>query len=141
MAKGLFVTVALLVVVGIRLIAQQFPPGFVDPAPLLAAAAKEIGEANLRCVTLSGTGYSGPVGQTFENAVGIDWPRSEMANYTRTINWETGTSTETFDRKPGLNPASWKYGLGWEDGTPTQKETRQTHIVNGSNTRLTEISA
>ena len=44
-----------------------------------------------------------------------------MANYTRTINWETGTSKETFDRKPGLNPASWKYGLGWQDGTPTRR--------------------
>jgi len=131
MAKRLLVTLALLVLVGGQMPAQQFPPGYVDPAPLLASAAKEINEANLRCVTLSGTGYSGPVGQTFENAVGIDWPRSEMANYTRTINWANGTSKETFDRKPGLNPASWKYGLGWQDGTPTQKETRQTHIVNG----------
>ena len=61
--------------------------------------------------------YSGPVGQTFENAVNVDWPRSEMANYTRTINWETGTSKETFDRKPGESPASWKYGLGWRGGT------------------------
>ena len=76
-------------------------------------------------------GYSGPVGQTFENAVNIDWQRSEMANYTRTINWETGTSKETFDRKPGNNPASWKYGLGWVGGTPTQASLRQTHIVNG----------
>ena len=112
--------------------AQQFPPGFVDPAPLLAAAAAEIGEAGLRCITYSGTGYSGAVGQTFENAVNVDWPRiGGMINYTRTINWETGTSKETFDREPGLSPASWKYGLGWEGGTPTQRETRQTHIVNG----------
>ena len=121
----------LLVVMSGTVLTQQLAPGYVDPAPLLAAAAKEIGEANLRCITLSGTGYSGPVGQTFENAPNIDWPRSEMANYTRTINWANGTSKETFDRKPGLNPASWKYGLGWQDGTPTQKETRQTHIVNG----------
>ena len=113
--------------------AQPFPPGYVDPQPLLAAAAKEIGEANLKCITFSGTGYSGAVGQTFENAVNIDWPRIDaMANYTRTINWEAGTSKETFDRKPGLNPASWKYGLGWRGGTPTQKNTRQTHIVNGA---------
>jgi hypothetical protein len=55
--------------------AQQFPPGFVDPAPILAAAAKEIGESNLRCITFAGTGYGGAVGQTFENAVNIDWPR------------------------------------------------------------------
>ena len=131
MARKLSVLVAILVAAGTRIPAQQYPPGFVDPAPVLAAASAAIGEQNLRCVTFSGTGYSGPVGQTFENAVGVDWPRSEMAGYTRTINWETGTSKETFDRKPGNNPASWKYGLGWVDGTPTQRNVRQTHIVNG----------
>jgi glyoxylase-like metal-dependent hydrolase (beta-lactamase superfamily II) len=111
---------------------QQFPPGYVDPQPLLAAAAREIGEGNLRCITLSGTGYGGAVGQTFEYAVNVDWPRIDsLANYTRTINWEAGTSVETFDRKPGLNPASWKYGLGWRGGPPIQRGTRQTHIVNG----------
>ena len=126
-------TVALLMLVGGQVPAQQFPPGYVDPAPLLAAVAEEIGEADLRCITYSGTGYSGAVGQTFENAVNVDWPRIDsMANYTRTINWETGTSKETFDREPGLNPASWKYGIGWEGGTPTQMETRQTHVVNGT---------
>ena len=127
----LSVLIAILVAAGTQVPAQQFPPGFVDPAPVLAAASAAIGEQNLRCVTFSGTGYSGPVGQTFENSVNVDWPRSEMANYTRTINWETATSKETFDRKPGNNPASWKYGIGWVGGTPTQKNVRQTHIVNG----------
>ena len=131
MGKRLSVLFALLVLAGGQLPAQQFPPGFVDPAPVLAAASTAINEQSLRCVTFSGTGYSGPVGQTFENAVNIDWQRSEMANYTRTINWETGTSIETFDRKPGNNPASWKYGLGWVGGTPTQAHLRQTHVVNG----------
>src|SRR5512145_1103250 len=126
-----FVAAALLLCAA-RSLAQPFPPGYVDPAPLLAAAAREIGEAQLRCITFSGTGYAGAVGQTFENAVNIDWPRIDsLANYTRTINWDAGTSKETFDRKPGLSPASWKYGLGWQDGTPTQKAVRQTHIVNG----------
>ena len=132
MPKRALGAVALLAIAGTQMTAQQFPPGYVDPTPLLAAAAKEIGEANLRCITFSGTGYGGAVGQTVENAVNIDWPRIDsLANYTRTINWETGTSIETFDRKPGLNPASWKYGLGWQDGTPTQSAARQTHIVNG----------
>jgi glyoxylase-like metal-dependent hydrolase (beta-lactamase superfamily II) len=112
--------------------AQSFPPGYVDPLPLLEAASREIGEAHLRCVTFSGTGYAGAVGQTFENAVNVDWPRIDsLANYTRMINWETRTSKETFDRKPGLAPASWKYGLGWRGGMPVQKQTRQTHVVIG----------
>ena len=133
MAKRLVGTVVLLMLAGIPSAAQEFPPGYVDPAPLLAAVAEEIGEADLRCIAFSGSGgYAGAVGQTFENAVNIDWPRIDtLANYTRVINWEAGTSVETFDRQPGLAPASWKYGLGWRGGTPTQKETRQTHVTNG----------
>jgi glyoxylase-like metal-dependent hydrolase (beta-lactamase superfamily II) len=130
-ARASFVLTALLVL-ATRVPAGQFPPGYVDPAPLLAAASREIGEANLKCITFGGTGYGGAVGQTYENAVNVDWPRIDaLANYSRSINWEAGTSRETFDRKPGLNPASWKYGLGWEGGTATQKASRQTHIVSG----------
>jgi glyoxylase-like metal-dependent hydrolase (beta-lactamase superfamily II) len=132
MTKWVFVAVAALAVVGAPLLAQQFPPGYVDPAPLLTAASNAIGEPGLKCITFSGTGYAGAVGQTFENAINIDWPRIDsLANYTRSINWEAGTSRETFDRKPGLSPASWKYGLGWQGGTPTQRATRQTHVVSG----------
>ena len=117
---------------GIQASAQPFPPGYVDPLPILAAASQEIGEPDLQCITYSGTGYSGAGGQTFENAVNVDWPRiGSMTNYTRSINWETGTSIETFEREPGLNPASWKYGLGWQGGTLTQQDPHQTHIVAG----------
>lgn len=124
--------VVLLLAGGIQASAQPFPPGYVDPEPILAAVSQEIGELDLQCITYSGTGYSGAVGQTFENAVNIDWPRiGSMANYTRSINWETGTSIETFEREPGLSPASWKYGIGWQGGTPTQRDPHQTHIVNG----------
>lgn len=132
MSKTFWVLGALVVCAAATLPAQQrFPNGFVDPMPLLEAASKEINEPALKCVTFSGTGYAGSVGQTFEQAVNVDWRRQEMANYTRTINWETGTSKETFDRKPGENPAIWKYGPGWMGGTPTQKNLRQTFIVNG----------
>src|SRR5215510_11817058 len=132
MIRNAFALLALPLTLAATILAQQFPPGYVDPAPLLAAAAREIGEANLKCITYSGTGYGGAVGQNYENAVNVDWPRIDaLANYTRTINWETGTGKETFDRKPGLNPASWKYGLGWQGGTPVQQALRQTHIVNG----------
>jgi glyoxylase-like metal-dependent hydrolase (beta-lactamase superfamily II) len=126
------IALALFVILALQTTPGRHPPGYVDPAPILAAAAAEIGEANLTCITFSGTGYAGAVGQTFENAVNVDWPRIDaLANYTRTINWSTGTSRETFDRRPGLAPASWKYGVGWQGGTPIQKQTRQTHVVNG----------
>ena len=96
---------------------QPLPPGYVDPQPILAAAAKAIGTDNLRCVTIAGTAYGGAVGQQRESAWNVDWPRIDsLANYTRTMNWDAKTMTEEFDRKPGLNPASWKYGVGWIDG-------------------------
>ena len=118
--------------VGASLAAQQ-PPGFVDPRPVLEAARKAIGADNLRCVTIAGTGYAGMVGQQRLHDKNVDWPRGEpLANYTRTMNWEAGTIKEEFDRKPGLNPASWKYGSGWLDGTPTQRNPHQIFMVNGS---------
>jgi glyoxylase-like metal-dependent hydrolase (beta-lactamase superfamily II) len=38
---------------------------------------------------------------------------------------------EEFDRKPGANPAAWKYGVGWIDG-PLQRNTHQTFVVSGA---------
>lgn len=110
----------------------QFAPGYVDPEPILQAAEKAIGADKLQCVTIAGTGYAGIVGQQRESGWNIDWPRAEaLTNYTRTMNWEAGTSKEEFDRKPGQNPASWKYGSGWRGGTPLQKHSHQVFAVNG----------
>jgi glyoxylase-like metal-dependent hydrolase (beta-lactamase superfamily II) len=82
-------------------------------------------------VTIGGIAYGGAVGQQRESARNVDWPRIDaLANYTRTMNWEAAAMTETFDRKPGLNPASWKYGVGWVDG-PLQRSPRQTFVVSG----------
>ncbi len=110
---------------------QEFPPGYLDPEPILQAAAEAIGTDRLQCVSVSGSGYSGMVGQQRLNDKNVDWPRGELNNYTRVMNWDAGTMKETFDRPPGLNPASWKYGLGWAGGTPVQRESRQSFMVNG----------
>ena len=127
--QALLVLLATLAVVG----SGQRAPGYVDPEPVLRAAEQAIGVANLKCVTFSGTGYAGAVGQQKESGKNIDWPRIEaLANYTRTINWEAKTMVEEFDRKPGLNPASWKHGGGWRGGTPLQQNTHQKFVVNGN---------
>ena len=113
--------------------AQELAPGHLDPEPILRAAEAAIGAASLRCVTISGRAYTGMVGQQRLNGYEVDWPRGEpLRNYTRTMNWETGTIVESFDREPGHNPASWNYGLGWRGGTPIQRNTRQTFSVNGT---------
>ena len=134
MARGLALPTflaSLVALAGIGTSSQQLPPGYLDPQPILDAAAKAIGTDNLKCVTISGTAYGGAVGQQRESAWNVDWPRIDsLANYTRTMNWETRTMVEEFDREPGLNPASWKYGVGWIDG-PLQQNRHQTFIVSG----------
>jgi glyoxylase-like metal-dependent hydrolase (beta-lactamase superfamily II) len=112
--------------------AQALPPGYLDPEPILRAAEAAIGTNRLSCVTIAGSGYAGAVGQARLNDKNIDWPRSPLENYTRVMNWDARTMKETFERPPGQNPASWKHGSGWYDGTPTQRERQQTFIVNGS---------
>jgi glyoxylase-like metal-dependent hydrolase (beta-lactamase superfamily II) len=132
MAAKFLILAAALALISASPAAQRFPPGFVDPEPVLAAAEKAIGVNGLRCITMSGVGYAGMVGQQRLSDKNVDWPRGEpLANYTRTMNWESGTMTEAFDRKPGMNPASWKWGVGWMGGTPLQQHSRQTFIVNG----------
>jgi glyoxylase-like metal-dependent hydrolase (beta-lactamase superfamily II) len=112
-------------------LAQEYPPGYLNPEPILRAAEQAIGTDRLTCVTISGSGYSGLVGQQRLNDKNIDWPRGVLESYTRTMSWDAGTMKETFERPPGQNPASWKYGLGWLGGTPTQQHARQTFMVNG----------
>ncbi len=120
---------------GVRLPAEQDPPpGFLDPEPILRAAREAIGTDNLRCITIAGTvDYGGMVGQQRHHGYEVDWPRvGPLPNYVRTMNWDAGTMTETFDREPGRTPASWRWGLGWLGGTPIQQETRQHFLVNGT---------
>lgn len=130
--RHMMATALALAVAGVTAFTQQLPPGYIDPEPILQAAAKAIGTDNLKCVTVSGTrGYGGAVGQQRWAGIGVDWPRIPFSSYTRTMNWEAGTMREEIERKPGQNPASWKYGLGWRGGTPVQKNARQVFMVNG----------
>ena len=129
--------IALVVAAGGAGGAQPLAPGYVDPQPVLAGRRQ--GDRHRQSAAASpfpGTGYAGagrPAARTDRN---VDWPRGDsLANYTRTMNWDARTMKEEFDRKPGLNPASWKYGLGWIGGTPLQQNSHQIFMVNG-NVRL-----
>jgi len=108
----------------------QLPTGYIDPAPVLRAVNEAMGVDKLNCVTFSGVGYTGRVGQNVLQST--DWPLGEpLADYSRTINYEAKTSVERFSRAPGMNPRSWKHGTGWLGGTPLQQHERQTFAVNG----------
>jgi glyoxylase-like metal-dependent hydrolase (beta-lactamase superfamily II) len=122
----------LTIILATPLAAQDYPPGYLDPGPVLKAAGDAIGNDKLKCVTIAGEAYAGMVGQQRIHGFEVDWPRDQpLTNYTRTMNWETRTMTESFDRDPGRNPASWKYGLGWRGGTPLQQNRHQIFIVKG----------
>ena len=72
---------------------------------VLAALSKNMGADNLKCITFAGTsGYIGIVGQAHD--IRSDWPRVEISNYTRTINYDAKSSYE--DRlppRPSLSPS------------------------------------
>ena len=63
MLRAFWTAVLVLGVLVPPLPAQRYTPGFVIPAPVLAAAAAEIGEGDFRCVTFAGSGYAGAVGK------------------------------------------------------------------------------
>ncbi|SVB18089.1 uncharacterized protein METZ01_LOCUS170943, partial [marine metagenome] len=91
----LLVSVALL---SHKVSTQELPPGYVDPQPILEAAAQAIGTTNLRCITISGEAYGSMVGQQRLAGYDVDWPRGKpLRAYTRTMNWDMRTMTETFD--------------------------------------------
>ena len=130
--KDWLVCVLLASVVGV-IGAQESRPGYLDPEPILLAAEAAIGADALSCVAISGSGYAGKVGQQRLHGYEVDWPRGEpLTNYTRVMNWADATMIETFDRDPGHNPSTWKYGLGWRGGEPIQRHSRQTFAVNGA---------
>ncbi len=115
--------------------AQQYPPGFVDPAPILRAASNFYGADGVRCIqigTLPGVelNQAAAVGQgRFQRD---DWPRREpLRDYVRTFNFETKTQIEEFTREPGKNPQGWKYGIGWWGGRPSQESAKQVFVVSG----------
>ena len=110
--------------------AQRLQLGHVDPIPVLDASAKAMGVDQLRCIAFAGTGYAGKVGQNVTQDT--DWPRGEaLRDYSRTIDFERRASVERFTRRPGMNPASWKYGPGWLGGTPLQRHEQQMFAVRG----------
>ena len=92
-----------------------------DANAVLRAAAARIGANNLRCVSYTGSGFVGIVGQQYD--IRGDWPRVELASYSRTINFDARTSREERTVRQGNFP---RRGGG---GIPLQGEQRQIQLV------------
>ena len=78
-----------------------------DARTVLQAAARALGAENLRCVTYSGSGFAGLVGQQYD--LRDDWPRVDLMAYSRTINYDA-KSSENFPRpirgRPPATPSA-----------------------------------
>jgi glyoxylase-like metal-dependent hydrolase (beta-lactamase superfamily II) len=92
-----------------------------DARAVLEAAAKNMGTTSLRCVTYTGAGYVGFVGQNRD--IRDDWARAELADYTRTINFDARSSQEERVIRQGT------YSPQGGGGIPIQGEQRQTQFV------------
>ena len=94
-----------------------------DARALLQAVAKNIGADTLQCVTYSGSGYVGIVGQNYTPR--DDWPRVELASYTKTVNFDARAAREEQVTRQGSNPARG-------GGVPIEGEARQVLFVSGN---------
>jgi glyoxylase-like metal-dependent hydrolase (beta-lactamase superfamily II) len=92
---------------------------------VLQAAAKAMGVENMRSITYSGAGWQGMVGQNF--LPDRDWPRVDLQNYTRTIDFDTMSSREEYTRAQGNNPTQ-----GGGAGFPFLMPQKVANFVSGN---------
>ncbi len=93
----------------------------VDARAVLQASMKAMGGENLKTVEYSGAGFTSLVGQQF--AVDGGWPTIEIADYTRTIDYDARWSREDYTRRQGSYPTFGRVPLA---------DTRVTSIVSGA---------
>src|SRR5215217_6764642 len=73
-----------------------------DARAALQAAAKAMGTNDIKTIQVTAAGWSSDIGQTY--GLEEDWPRFEVANYVRTIDYDAKYSREEYDRKQGTYP-------------------------------------
>jgi len=95
-----------------------------DARSVLQAASTAIGAANLKTIQYTGIGWNAGVGQSY--SANDDWPKFEIASYTRTIDYDARSSHEDLTRRQGTYPPR---GGG---GTPIAGEQRQIAAVSGN---------
>jgi glyoxylase-like metal-dependent hydrolase (beta-lactamase superfamily II) len=96
-----------------------------DVRGVLQAAATAMGVTNMTSIEYSGTGWQGMVGQNV--APDQDWPRVDLTNYTRTIDFTTMSSREEYTRVQGNNPAR-----GGGAGFPFLAPQKVVNLVSGN---------
>lgn len=91
-----------------------------DVRAVLEASSKAMGAVNLKTLRYSASGWSSRIGQTY--GLAEDWPRYEVADYTREIDYDAKWSREDYTRRQGKYPLL---------GRPPMPEERVTSILSG----------
>jgi glyoxylase-like metal-dependent hydrolase (beta-lactamase superfamily II) len=91
----------------------------------LQAAAAKMGVTDMKSIQYSGAGWQGMVGQNFNP--GVDWPRVDLKDYTRTIDFDTMSSKEEYTRSQGNNSLQ-----GGGAGFPFLQDQKVVNLVSGN---------
>jgi L-ascorbate metabolism protein UlaG (beta-lactamase superfamily) len=73
-----------------------------DARTVLQASVKAMGGAEMKTIQYSGAGWFSQIGQTY--GLTEDWPKYEVAAYTRLIDYEARSSREDYTRRQGNYP-------------------------------------
>jgi glyoxylase-like metal-dependent hydrolase (beta-lactamase superfamily II) len=92
----------------------------VDARAALMASLKAMGGENLKTIEIAAAGSSSLIGQQY--SIEGNWPQFEVANYTRTIDFDAKWSREDYARRQGNFPTF---------GRVPMAEQRVTAIVSG----------
>src|SRR6187200_1173742 len=93
----------------------------VDARAALIASLKAMGGESLKTIEIAAAGSSSLIGQQY--SVDGNWPQFEVANYTRSIDFDNKWSREDYTRRQGNFPTF---------GRVPMPEQRVTAIVSGS---------
>jgi hypothetical protein len=93
----------------------------VDARKALDAAAKAMGTTNLKSIQFTADGFMAKVGEQYNLTEG--WPRYEVTDYTRVIDFDAKYMRLDYDQKQGRYPT---------DGYPPVPEQHVTNILNGN---------
>ena len=119
MSKRLWLLLAAAALIGGSAAAQN-----TGMAALQAAAAK-MGVTNMKSIQYSGAGWQGMVGQNFNPL--MDWPRVDLKDYTRTIDFDSMSSKEEYTRSQGNNSVQ-----GGGAGFPFLQDQKVVNMVSGN---------
>src|SRR3984885_14338969 len=92
-----------------------------DVRGVLEASLQAMGGTNLKTIRYSASGWASRIVQTY--GLAEDWPRYEVADYTRAIDYDAKWSREDYTRRQGKYPLL---------GRPPMPEERVTSILSGT---------